>query len=161
MSADKHNPTNTKSSAAQDGSLPTTAQQVNRAQADVSVADVGSGSYANMLLWLLAIVSFIAAATVGEYLPRYWQPANSVWVKWGVIAGLSVLGVVLMLLTKQGRGFFKLLSDARTELLRVTWPSKEETFEYTWKVLVVMVIAGLLVWLLDIMLNPVIEAIIG
>ena len=51
--------------------------------------------------------------------------------------------------------------DFRVELGRVTWPSKDETWEYTWKVLVLMIIAGILVWALDALLTPLIAMIIG
>lgn len=125
------------------------------AQAGVNAAGVedatvaNSGSFANSVLWFLGIASFIGATLVNQYLPAYWQPAGNVWIRIGAIVALVVLGVVFLLLTQQGRGFKKLVADSQVELRRVTWPGKEETIEYTWKVLLVIIISGALIFVLD------------
>ncbi len=41
------------------------------------------------------------------------------------------------------------LSDVRSEMKRVTWPSKEEVKSYSVAVLIMIVVAGVLLWLVD------------
>lgn len=150
MSADKHNPNEPQSTA----DSPIAAGRVD-------VAENKSGSALNGILWAVALASFIAATVVNQYLPGYWQPASSIWVRIGIILGLIVFGILCLFMTRQGKGFFGLLSDSQTELRRVTWPDREETFEYTWKTLLVMVITAILIWILDGFFNVIIANIIG
>ncbi|WP_350560353.1 preprotein translocase subunit SecE [Psychrobacter sp. CAL346-MNA-CIBAN-0220] len=120
-----------------------------------------TGSVKDMLLWLLAIVILIGATLANQYLPGYWQPANDVWIRISIIVALFVFALVCLALTHQGRAFKTLLTDAAVELRRVTWPSKDETFQYTWQVIVVIAIVGFFIWLLDNFFNWFVGLFIG
>lgn len=113
------------------------------------------------ILWLLAIVSLISATLVTEYLPRYWAQGNNVWVQLGVTVALVVFAIICLVFTNQGRAFKTLLKDAGIELRRVTWPSKDETFRYTWQVILAMIIIGFIIWLLDNIFNKIIGFILN
>ena len=115
----------------------------------------------DIALWIFAIIALIAATLVNQYLPAYWQPANSVWTRIVIIAILVIIALGALALTNQGSAFKTLLLDSRVELRRVTWPSKAETLHYTWQVAVVTGILALLVWLLDATFGQVIRLIIG
>ena len=108
-----------------------------------------TGSVKDVILWLFAAVVLISATLVNQYLPGYWQPANDLWVRIAIIVALIVLAFVSLALTHQGRAFKILLKDASVELRRVTWPGKDETFQYTWQTIVMIAIVGFIVWLLD------------
>lgn len=120
-----------------------------------------TGSIKDLILWLLAAVVLIGATLVNQYLPGYWQPANDVWVRIGIIVALVVFALVCLALTNQGSAFKILLKDAAVELRRVTWPDKEETFQYTWQVIVVIAIVGCFIWLLDNFFNWFVGIFIG
>ena len=120
-----------------------------------------TGSVKDVVLWLLAAVILIGATLVNQYLPGYWQPANDVWMRIGIIAALVIIAFVCLALTNQGRAFKILLKDAAVELRRVTWPGKDETFQYTWQVLVVIAIVGFFIWLLDNFFNWFVGIFIG
>lgn len=120
-----------------------------------------TGSIKDLILWLLAAVVLIGATLVNQYLPGYWQPANDVWVRIGIIVALVVFALVCLALTNQGSAFKILLKDAAVELRRVTWPDKEETFQYTWQVIVVIAIVGFFIWLLDNFFNWFVGIFIG
>ena len=121
---------------------------------DTSVVEVAkTGSAKDAILWLLAVAALIAATLVNQYLPGYWQPANDVWVRIGLIVGSVILALICLALTHQGSAFKILLKDAATELRRVTWPSKQETVTNTWQVIVVIAIVGFIVWILDNLAN--------
>lgn len=125
----------------------------------VEVAKTGSAK--DMVLWLLAIVALICATFANQYLPGIWQPANDLWVRIGIIVALFVFALVCLALTNQGRAFKILLSDAGVELRRVTWPGKDETFQYTWQSIVVIAIVGFFIWLLDNFFNWFVGLFIG
>lgn len=113
------------------------------------------------VLWLIAVISLIVATLVPEYLMAYWVPANNIWVRLAIVVGLVALALLCIAFTHQGRAFRTLLKDAGVELRRITWPSKSETTTYTWQVIVVTIIAGILVWLLDNLFNYVVGFILG
>ncbi|WP_294033606.1 preprotein translocase subunit SecE [uncultured Moraxella sp.] len=124
----------------------------------VEVAKTRTGL--DSILWLLAIVALISSTLVSEYLPRYWAPANDIWTQVGITAALVIFAFACLALTHQGRAFKTLLKDAGIELRRVTWPTKDETIKYTWQVILVMIIVGIMVWLLDMFFGYVVGFII-
>lgn len=112
-------------------------------------------------MWLFAIIALISATLVNQYLPAYWQPANNIWTRIGVIIALIVSALIALALTNQGSAFKTLLLDSRIELRRVTWPSKNETLQYTWQVSVVCLIMALLIWILDLGSSGLMKLVIG
>ncbi|WP_201573651.1 MULTISPECIES: preprotein translocase subunit SecE [Psychrobacter] len=141
------------------GMLTKNKRKDNGPNTAVEVAKTGSAK--DMMLWLLAIAALIGATLVNQYLPGYWQLANDVWVRIGIIVALAVFALVCLALTNQGRAFKILLRDAAVELRRVTWPGKDETFQYTWQVIVVIGIVGFFIWLLDNFFNWFVGLFIG
>lgn len=107
----------------------------------------------DMVLWFVAIVSLICSTLISQYLPKYWAPANDSLTQLAITAALVIFAVICLAFTHQGKAFKVLVKDAGIELRRVTWPSKDETFKYTWQVIVVMIIFGVLIWLFDVLLN--------
>lgn len=133
-----------------------------KAVSNSSAIEVAKTSTAkDVVLWLIAIMVLIGATLINQYLPGYWQPANDIWVRIGLIGLLAVIALICLALTHQGHAFKVLLKDSAVELHRVTWPSKNETFQYTWQVIVVISIVGFLVWLLDNFFNWFIGLFIG
>ena len=122
---------------------------------------VDSGSPLDIVLWLIAIILLVGAALVNQYLPAYWAPANDIWVRIGIILTCIVVALGLLYATHQGKGFVRLLRDARIELRRVTWPSKQETITTSWQVLLVVVVASLVLWCFDYGVGWFIKLIIG
>ena len=122
---------------------------------------VSSGSPLDAVLWLVAIALLIGSALVNQHLPAYGAPANDIWVRVGVIFACIVVALGLLYATHQGKGFVRLLQDARIELRRVTWPTKQETITTSWQVLLVVIIASLVLWCFDYGLGWFIKLIIG
>jgi preprotein translocase subunit SecE len=120
-----------------------------------------TGSVKDVILWLLAAIVLISATLVNQYLPGYWQPANDLWVRVAIIVALFVFALLCLAMTNQGSAFKTLLKDAAVELRRVTWPGKDETFQYTWQTIVMIAVVGLLVWLLDNFFNWFVGIFIG
>ena len=114
----------------------------------------------DFLLWLIAIIAMISATLVSQYLPRYWAPANNVWTQIAITVSLVVFGFICLAFTNQGSAFKTLLKDAGIELRRVTWPTKDETVRYTWQVILIMIIFGIIIWLLDMFFSYIVGLII-
>lgn len=113
------------------------------------------------ILWLIAVTGLIGATLAPDYLAGHWAPASNVWVRIGIVVGLIVLSLICIAFTHQGGAFKTLLKDAGVELRRISWPSKNETTTYTWQVILVTIIAGILVWILDNFFNYVVGFILG
>lgn len=146
---------------ATDGGMLSKGSHVSASNKTTAVEVAKTGSAKDMLLWIIAIVALIAATFANQYLPGYWQAANDVWVRIGIIVALVIAALVCLALTNQGRAFKILLKDAAVELRRVTWPDKDETFQYTWQVIVVIAIVGFFIWLLDNFFNWFVGLFIG
>ncbi len=130
-------------------------------QRNNSAEVVRSGSPLDVVLWVVAVALLICTTLVNQYLPAYWAPANNIWVRIGAILACIVVALGLLYATHQGKGFIRLLKDARVELRRVTWPTKQETVTTSWQVVLVVVIASIVLWCFDYALGWLVKLIIG
>ena len=74
---------------------------------------------------------------------------------------LALVAGFLASKTAKGRAFITLGKDARTEIRKVVWPTRQETMHTTLIVVVVVLIVALLLWGLDSFLSWLISLIIG
>ncbi len=66
---------------------------------------------------------------------------------------LVVIAVMLLMLTTEaGQNFWAFVLEARQEVRKVVWPSKQETMQTTLMVFAMVFIVGLVLWLLDMFL---------
>jgi len=97
-------------------------------------------------LWIA--VALVLAGVSGYYV----LGTQSALVRWGcVVAGLVAGGLVFGL-SSGGRDFRQFTVDARNELRKVFWPTKNETWVTTLAVFIFAVVAGIAFWLLDLFL---------
>ena len=105
-----------------------------------------AGGAGNAPLWIAVVL--VLAGVVGYYL----LGNSSEWLRWGsVVAGL-VAGALVFFLSPGGREFSHFVVDARNELRKVFWPTKNETWITTLAVFIFAIVAGLGFWLLDLFL---------
>ncbi len=74
---------------------------------------------------------------------------------------IAAFVVYLIYLTEKGKrtaGFFK---DARTEVRKVVWPTRQETVQTTLTVFIIVVIVGIMLWLFDMLLSWLFRLITG
>jgi preprotein translocase subunit SecE len=110
----------------------------------------------DLLKW--AAVAVIVGG--GIYANAYFS-AESLVVR---VLGMLVLGALaawLAVQTTKGAAFLTLCLEARTEVRKVVWPTRQETTQTTMIVLVVVFILAIVLWLLDSLLGAVISRIIG
>ncbi len=53
------------------------------------------------------------------------------------------------------------LSEARAELKKVTWPSREQTMNATWVVIVMVIVASLFLGLVDFLLSTLVRYVLS
>jgi preprotein translocase subunit SecE len=74
------------------------------------------------------------------------------------VAVVSFLIVASTVLGKRAIGFAK---DARIEVRKVVWPSRQETTQTTIAVLVMVLIVAIMLWLIDMFLGWGIKSLLG
>jgi len=110
------------------------------------IHEQGAGRSNGMLLGLA--VALVLAGVVAFYL----LSDLASWVRWLVVAAGLLAGIGVFAVSGAGRDFRQFAVDARNELRKVVWPSKNETWMTTAVVFGFAVIAGVFFWLLDLFL---------
>lgn len=102
----------------------------------------------------------LAVALFGLAITRFdfGLPLNVLLAIWG-IAGAVSFGLLIM--TKEAKGLFRFFKDAYYELLKVVWPTRQETLQTTLIVLLVVVVTGIFLWIMDSLLLTAVGIITG
>jgi preprotein translocase subunit SecE len=113
-------------------------------------------NYLDVLKWLVVVAVILG----GAYANSYYA---AVVLIYRVLAGIVVVGiaVAIAMQTEQGRSAWALGKEARVEVRKVVWPTREETTQTTLIVVVIVFIVGLLLWGLDSGLSWGVQSTIG
>jgi len=115
-----------------------------------------NGSKLDGLKWLV-VVALVAAGVVG----------NSIYAEqsllYRVVALLAIAAVAgfIAFQTVKGASFFLHMKEAKAEIRKVVWPTRQETGQTTLMVVGVVIIIGFLLWGLDTFLGWVVSSVIG
>lgn len=99
----------------------------------------------NGFLWFL-VVALILVASVGNI---YFAEQYSTPIRVVAMFVLIVIALILAAMTNQGKIALSFFSEARTELRRVTWPTRSEATQTTFIVVAVTVVTSLILWGFD------------
>lgn len=116
----------------------------------------GNGRSLNVLKWIVVLV-LLAAAIVGNYL---YRDVNLPLRALAVVVVIAIAGAVA-LLTTQGKAAVTFAREARTEMRKVIWPTRQETLHTTLIVAVVTALMSLILWGLDSVLVHLVSFITG
>ena len=114
------------------------------------------GSKFDALKWVVVLL-LVAVGVVG----------NSIYTDQSLlyrVVALLVLGFVaafVALQTAKGRSLFELVKEAKNEVRKVVWPTRQETLQTTAMVVVVVLLIGLFLWGLDSLLGWMVSSVIG
>jgi preprotein translocase subunit SecE len=109
---------------------------------EIKVPDATAADKAKLVVAAL----LIAGGITGYYLLST-QPA---WIRWVcVVAGL-LLAAVVVAMSAYGRSLRQFVLDARVELRKIVWPTRQETLQVTLAVFIFVIVAGLFFWLVDL-----------
>ena len=105
-----------------------------------------------------AVVAAIVAG--GVYANSYFSAESLLIRTIGVLALAGIAGWIAAQ-TERGRAFVNLCLEARIEIRKVVWPTRQETIQTTIIVLIVIFILALILWFLDWGLNGIVSSIIS
>lgn len=110
----------------------------------------------DILKWSAAAI-LVAVAVVGN---QYFSAEPLLYRVLGIVV-LAVAAAFVALQTAKGGAFFALVKDARTEIRKVVWPTRQETTQTTLIVVAVVLVMALLLWGLDSLLGWLVSLIVG
>ena len=113
------------------------------------------GRNQDWLKWILVATLIM----VGVYLNSYFSSESLLLRTIGLVVIAGVVGWIASL-TAKGSALIDLCLEARVEIRKVVWPSRQETTQTTIVVLIVILIVAIILWLLDSMLNGIISSFI-
>lgn len=102
------------------------------------------GSKRDGLLW--TIVGILLVGGIAAY--YYFRDVTwSLRAAGGLLLVCIMIGIVLQ--TKVGQRIWKFIKEARTELRKVTWPTRPEVIQTTLIVVVMVIVVSLILWGID------------
>lgn len=110
----------------------------------------------DLLKWLVVAVLVVVAVVANQYCsaqPIFYRVL-------GILVMAAVAGFIA-LQTVKGRAFFTLAKEARAEIRKVVWPSRQETTQTTLIVVAVVLVMALVLWGLDSLLGWLVSMIVG
>ncbi|MBV2134760.1 preprotein translocase subunit SecE [Pseudomonas sp. MAP12] len=110
----------------------------------------------DILKWSVVAV-VVAVAVVGN---QYFAATPVLYRVLGIVA-LAAGAIFVALQTAKGGAFFALAKDARTEIRKVVWPTRQETTQTTLIVVAVVLVMSLLLWGVDSLLGWLVSLIVG
>ena len=96
----------------------------------------------------IALWAGIAIVTIAAFFCTYYFNFSSpikviIWISWIIICGL------LGYFTSKGKQVFNFAEEAKTELLKVVWPTRPETIQTTSIVMAMVGLTGFVLWGVD------------
>ncbi len=106
---------------------------------------------------LVAVVVLLAVGVYGFYAFAD-QP---LWVR--LIGLLVLVGIALFtaLQTAMGRSIWRFATDARTEVRKVVWPTRQETLQTLLIIVVAVLLTALFLWAVDSILFAIVRYLTG
>lgn len=114
----------------------------------------------NTVFWLITAV-LVGVGIYGYNNFAVYFGTDSILYRVLALLGVAIVAIFLALQTTQGKSFWALLKGSRTEIRKVVWPTRQETLQTTMIVLLVVVIAGLILWGLDSLFGWLFSLIMG
>lgn len=106
---------------------------------------------------LILALGVLTAGIAGFYLFEQYSQLVRVLGLLGMVG----VAVFVVLQTAVGRNVWKFAADARTEVRKVVWPTRQETIQTTLIVMFVVLLMGIFLWLVDMMLLSIVKTLTG
>jgi preprotein translocase subunit SecE len=120
-------------------------------------ASTESGSSSlDSLKWVVVVLLVIAA--VGGNV--YYADQSLLYRVLGLLV-LAIAAAFVAVQTVQGAAFWQLAKEARTEIRKVVWPTRQETTQTTAIVVGFVLLTSLILWGLDTLLGWLVSLAIG
>lgn len=110
--------------------------------------EIESGGGLLDTLKLIVAFGLVVAGVVGYY----WFIDQPAIYRWLGLLGALLLGFGVAYTTRKGKSAWHFITTSRIEVRKMVWPTKQETMQTTFFVLLLVVILGLFMWGLDFFL---------
>lgn len=100
-------------------------------------------SFKDTIIWFLVIAITVAALYCTYYLNISSPIKVIIWIGWLIVS----LGFTY--LTVKGQQAFAFAQEAKIELQKVVWPTRQETVQTTSIVMIMVAATGFILWLID------------
>lgn len=108
------------------------------------------------LKWLV-----VAALVVAGVIGNSYYGNESLLYRILALVALTAVAALIAVQTRKGAAFWRLVKDARTEVRKVVWPTRQEATQTTLIVVAFVILTALILWGLDTLLGWVASKIIG
>lgn len=100
-------------------------------------------NFKEIILWFgVALVSILAFS--GTYYYKFTGPIETlIWIGW------LILTLLFVFFTSPGKKGFEFAKEAKIELQKVVWPTRQETVQTTSIVMVMVAVTGFILWGID------------
>ncbi len=105
---------------------------------------VTSQNYVDHFKWTLVVLLVVAIVGANAY---FATTALAIRVTFMIVFGLIALFIALT--TVKGKITWKFFQEARTELRKVIWPTRQETIQTTLMIAGIVLIMSLILWGVD------------
>jgi preprotein translocase subunit SecE len=106
---------------------------------------------------LMLAIAVLIFGIVGFY---YYEAESQLYRVLGVVFAVMV-AIAISSTTRLGQGLTGFAREARMEVRKVVWPTRQETVQTTFMVIVAVIIIGIFLWLIDMLLAQAIQLITG
>ena len=113
-------------------------------------------SRGDVFKWAI-VVLLVAVGVIGN---NYYSAESLLYRLIAILVLAGVAGFIA-LQTVKGKSFFTLAKEAKAEIRRVVWPTRQETTQTTLIVLAVVVFMSLVLWGVDSFLGWVVSSVIS
>lgn len=115
-----------------------------------------TGNAFDAVKWALAV-----ALIAGGIYAYYHFDQYPVFYRVLSLIPVVVVALLIAVWTQSGNAFWDLVRQARLEVYKVVWPTRQETVQTTMIVLLVVFVIALILWLLDMFFGWLASIIIG
>lgn len=108
----------------------------------------------------IKMVFSLLVLVAGIFAFYYFKEESQLLRVLGILA-IAVLSFAIVATTMIGKRSMAFAKDARVEVRKVVWPSRQETTQTTIAVLVMVLIVAIMLWLIDMFLGWGIKSLLG
>jgi len=96
------------------------------------------------------LFDYLAVVIVIVGIGLFYKLQINIWFKWGIVL-LAVAGAIatFFFISPTGLRLHGYVKDSWRELGKVVWPTRKEAMQFTWVVILCVIILGLFLWLID------------
>jgi preprotein translocase subunit SecE len=123
---------------------------------NVKVDNTAPATASDIARYALAIIVAIGGMAAFYWFADWPGPLRALLPMAGLVVAAAIFAF-----TAKGRATMEYLSEARFELRKVIWPTREETVKATIMILVVVLLMSILLFIIDLMLGGGVKLLLG